>query len=97
MNKQEKALKFVEHIESHIKKGDKGLPSNAKVMCKICGKTIDEILCEEEGHDFGEEIHKEVEQGTFTGTMIMPPHQNTREAVVKRYKQCKRCGYKQYV
>lgn len=32
----EKALRFVEHIQEHLK------PSE-KVICTICGKTIDEI------------------------------------------------------
>lgn len=40
-----KALAFVEHIEKHLEylfgKG------NAKVMCKICHKTIDEIYEED--------------------------------------------------
>ncbi len=44
MNKIDKASKFVAHIEKHLEylygKG------NAKVMCKICGKTIDEICNE---------------------------------------------------
>lgn len=42
-----KALIFVEHVEEHLKIM---YPSemNAKVMCKICGKTIDEIYEEDE-------------------------------------------------
>jgi len=39
-----KALRFVEHIEDHIRKGDKRLKPNAKIICKICGKSIDEIF-----------------------------------------------------
>ena len=42
----EKALAFVEHIQEHLK-------SSEKVICKICGKTIDEIY---------EESEKEVEE-----------------------------------
>jgi len=34
--KVERALRFVEHIENH-------LTEHQVVMCKICGKTIDEI------------------------------------------------------
>lgn len=52
--------------------------------------------CEKEGHDFGEDTHEEVKQ-VFTGTMLMPPHENTKAVVTKRYKKCKRCGYKLYV
>lgn len=37
--KKEKALIFVEHIEDHLKEGD-------VVLCKICGKSIDEIFAE---------------------------------------------------
>jgi len=40
----EKALAFVEHIQKHLKPGD-------KIICTICGKTIDEIyeeMCEAE-------------------------------------------------
>ena len=44
--KKEKALKFVEHIEKHLKEMIWTFPDDAKVTCKICGKTIDEI-CEE--------------------------------------------------
>jgi hypothetical protein len=32
----EKAVKFVMHVQDHLKPSD-------KVVCKICGKTIDEI------------------------------------------------------
>ena len=39
----EKALLFVEHIENHLAKMKLG----SKVVCKICGKTIDEIYEEE--------------------------------------------------
>ncbi len=38
----EKAIAFVEHIEEHLTAGQ-------KVVCKICGMTIDEIY--EEGAD----------------------------------------------
>ena len=34
-----KALAFVEHIEKHLRE----LEIESKVVCKICGKTIDEI------------------------------------------------------
>lgn len=37
-----KALAFVEHIEEHLK-NDVQFSKHDKVMCKICGKTIDEI------------------------------------------------------
>ena len=40
-DKRDKALVFVEHIENHLRAGD-------KVCCKICGKNIDHIF-EEEG------------------------------------------------
>ena len=52
MRKREKALKFVEHIEQHLKydriplNNMKRFSEDAKVMCKICGKTIDEIAKE---------------------------------------------------
>lgn len=36
----EKAIIFVEHIENHLKPSD-------KVICTICGKTIDEIYEED--------------------------------------------------
>ena len=39
----EKAIAFVEHIENHLKSTD-------KVICTICGKTIDEIY-EESDHE----------------------------------------------
>jgi len=39
----EKALAFVEHIENHLRE----LKIEGKVVCKICGKTIDEIYEEE--------------------------------------------------
>ena len=42
-----KAVVFVEHIEQHIWNGDEKLPPDAEVLCKICGKTIDEIFDEE--------------------------------------------------
>ena len=37
-----KAVLFVEHIESHL-----GSLNKTNVICKICGKTIDEIYNEE--------------------------------------------------
>jgi len=46
--KKHKALIFVEHIEAHLTEIFKP-KDNAKVMCKICGKTIDEIFKEVEG------------------------------------------------
>ena len=39
----EKAIYFVEHIENHLR----DLKIDGKVICKICGKTIDEIYEEE--------------------------------------------------
>jgi hypothetical protein len=49
MRKREKALKFVEHIEAHITSGDEAsVPRNAKVLCKFCDKTIDQIALEKE-------------------------------------------------
>jgi hypothetical protein len=51
MRKREKALLFVEHIERHLEASD-GLKyklyGNPKVICKICGKTIDQIAEEAE-------------------------------------------------
>jgi hypothetical protein len=44
--KCEKALLFVEHIEKHLHQSDGfkyKLYGNPKVICKICGKTIDQI------------------------------------------------------
>ena len=44
--KREKALLFVEHIEKHLHQSDGfkyKLYGNPKVICKICGKTIDQI------------------------------------------------------
>jgi hypothetical protein len=46
MRKREKALLFVEHIEEHLRKSDGfkyKLYGDPKVICKICGQTIDEI------------------------------------------------------
>ena len=40
---ENKATVFVEHIEKHLKE----MGIDGKVMCKICGKTIDEIYDEE--------------------------------------------------
>ena len=37
-----KAVLFVEHIESHL-----GSLNKKNVICKICGKTIDEIYDEQ--------------------------------------------------
>ena len=46
-----KALLFVKHLESHLK----DLEIEGKVLCKICGKTIDEIYAEsEKAEDKGE-------------------------------------------
>ncbi|MDH5635285.1 MAG: hypothetical protein OEY47_01280 [Candidatus Bathyarchaeota archaeon] len=42
--REKKALKFLRHIERHIERGDKGISIHAEVMCKICDKTIDEII-----------------------------------------------------
>jgi len=42
-NQYVKSRVFVRHIENHLK--DKEI--SGKVMCKICGKTIDEIYEEE--------------------------------------------------
>jgi len=52
MRKRDKALKFVEHIEEHLKELDQqdqdesrgySLKNPRQVMCKICNKTIDQI------------------------------------------------------
>jgi hypothetical protein len=46
MRKRDKALKFVEHIENHLAKSEGfkyKLYGEPKVLCKICGKTIDQI------------------------------------------------------
>lgn len=40
-----KAVLLVEHIENHLK--EKGIHNGGKVICKICGKNIDEIYNEE--------------------------------------------------
>jgi len=42
-----KAVKFVRHIEKHIKQMSPEEKNHGKVMCKVCGKTIDEIDKEE--------------------------------------------------
>jgi hypothetical protein len=50
MRKRDKALLFVEHIERHLETGNglhHKLYGNPKVICKICGKTIDQIAEEE--------------------------------------------------
>lgn len=46
---KDKANVFVEHIEKHLKEIYllKQYPEGAKVSCRICGKTIDEIYVEE--------------------------------------------------
>lgn len=45
LHESTKAILFVRHIEKHL---EKLFPNqNAKVMCKICEKTIDEIYEEE--------------------------------------------------
>ena len=41
----EEALAFVKHIQRHLHE----LEIDGKVVCKICGKTIDEIYEEETG------------------------------------------------
>jgi hypothetical protein len=46
MRKREKALLFVEHIEQHLRASDGfklRIYGDPKVICKICGKTIDQI------------------------------------------------------
>ena len=40
--KMKKALIFIEHVEKHLDEIFEPI-DNAKVMCKICNKTIDEI------------------------------------------------------
>ena len=42
-----KATKFVRHIENHIKEMSPEQKGYGLVMCKVCGKTIDEIDKEE--------------------------------------------------
>jgi len=42
-----KAVKLVRHIEKHIKQMSPEEKGHGKVMCKVCGKTIDEIDKEE--------------------------------------------------
>ncbi len=42
-----KAVKFVRHIENHIKQMSPEEKRHGKIMCKVCGKTIDEIDKEE--------------------------------------------------
>ena len=44
---QFKATKFYNHIENHLKEMNPEEKRHGKVMCKICGKTIDEIDKEE--------------------------------------------------
>ena len=48
----EKALAFVEHIENHLQ----DLKIEGKVVCKVCGKTIDEIYEEAEKEENEEDI-----------------------------------------
>lgn len=43
---RDRALKFIEHIEKHLIEMDEFTP-DAKVICKICNKTIDQIWEEE--------------------------------------------------
>ena len=38
-----KAIYFVKHIEKHIEEMTPEQKKHGKVMCKVCGKTIDEI------------------------------------------------------
>jgi len=45
-DRREKAVMFVEHLQDHLKPGE-------KVICTICGKTIDEIY---EGGDHEEQV-----------------------------------------
>lgn len=56
MRKREKALIFFKHIEKHLKEMEEeyeieirgySIRKKLKVMCKICSKTIDEIVEEE--------------------------------------------------
>ena len=42
-----KAVKLVRHIEKHIKQMSPEEKKHGAVMCKVCGKTIDEIDKEE--------------------------------------------------
>ena len=44
---QFKATKFVNHVENHLKQMSSEEKHHGLVMCKICGKTIDEIDKEE--------------------------------------------------
>ena len=53
LTKEQKALIFVEHIDKHLKQMY-GYDTKAKVMCKICNKTINEIIREHLGN-VGEE------------------------------------------
>lgn len=43
---EEKCVAFVRHIQDHIINEDKNIPKGAKVVCKFCNKTIDEIWAE---------------------------------------------------
>ena len=50
MNRQkerDKAEIFVKHVENHIGNMDSEQKGHGKVMCKICSKTIDEVVKEE--------------------------------------------------
>jgi len=42
-----KAIRFVKHIENHLKEISKDKKRHGLVMCKICDKSIDEIDKEE--------------------------------------------------
>lgn len=53
MTTEKEALKFVQHIERHLREMEQKnedesrgytLKGTLKVMCKICNKTIDEIV-----------------------------------------------------
>ena len=44
---KDRAEIFVKHIEDHLKKMSPEERGHGKVMCKICGKTIDDIVREE--------------------------------------------------
>jgi len=41
--KMNKGTVFIKHIKEHLTKGDEGTHATDKVVCKICGKTVEEI------------------------------------------------------
>ena len=47
VDKMNKNDTFIKHIEKHLKNMTPEQRGHGKVMCKICGKTIDEIYEEE--------------------------------------------------